>query len=237
MLYFWGLTASVLLFQGYTGFNCGDFEISCTSLRCQNGGQCVEIKGHLQCRCPMGLTGPHCESITNRCMCQNGGKCMPDDSNKFSCQCPPGFSGPTCQTYKPSCPYLECKKLAGDKVCDPQCKTPECEWDGGDCTLHLDKPWKNCTASIPCWELFRNGRCDPECNNAGCFFDSFECQKGSSTGPSTCKYVFQCISHTLEQGCPSLLLSPFGSNSNQTHLKQLIEVFRIAWKLKSGVFD
>ncbi len=26
-------------------------------------------------------------------------------------------------------------------------------------------------------------------------------------------------------------------NSNQTHLKQLIKFFRIAWKLKTGVFD
>ncbi len=29
----------------------------------------------------------------------------------------------------------------------------------------------------------------------------------------------------------------FSSNSNQTHLKQLIKVFRITWKLKAGVFD
>ncbi|KTF92353.1 hypothetical protein cypCar_00008339 [Cyprinus carpio] len=160
---------------GYTGFNCGDFEIfSCASLHCQNGGQCVEIKGRPQCRCPIGFTGPHCESITNRCMCQNGGTCIPDDSSKFSCRCPPGFSGPTCQTYRPSCPYLECKLRAGDKVCDPQCKNPECEWDGGDCTLHWDKPWKNCTASVPCWDLFHNGHCDPECDNAGCLFDRYD---------------------------------------------------------------
>lgn len=46
----------------------------------------------------------------------------------------------------------------------------------------------------------------------------------------------------LERGCPALFLAidcpaEFGSNSNQTHLKQLIKVFRIAWKLKAGVFD
>uniref|UniRef100_A0A8C2AFT3 Notch receptor 2 n=1 Tax=Cyprinus carpio TaxID=7962 RepID=A0A8C2AFT3_CYPCA len=199
------LMTSVWRFQGYTGFNCGDFEIfSCASLHCQNGGQCVEIKGRPQCRCPIGFTGPHCESITNRCMCQNGGTCIPDDSSKFSCRCPPGFSGPTCQTYRPSCPYLECKLRAGDKVCDPQCKNPECEWDGGDCTLHWDKPWKNCTASVPCWDLFHNGHCDPECDNAGCLFDRFECHKGSSAGPTTCKYVSHCISHTLEDHCSSL---------------------------------
>uniref|UniRef100_A0A672LG93 Neurogenic locus notch homolog protein 2-like n=1 Tax=Sinocyclocheilus grahami TaxID=75366 RepID=A0A672LG93_SINGR len=183
---------------GFTGEHC---EGDVNDLHCPNGGQCVEINGRPQCRCPKGFTGPHCESITNRCMCQNGGRCMPDDSNKFSCQCPPGFSGPTCQTYKPSCPYLECEQRAGDKVCDPQCRTPECEWDGGDCTLHWDKPWKNCTASVPCWELFHNGRCDPECDNAGCLFDSFECQKGSSTGPSTCKYDRYCADHYANGHC------------------------------------
>lgn len=185
---------SVWLFQGYTGFNCGDYEmLPCASLRCQNGGHCVEIKGRPQCQCLTGFTGQHCESSTKRCMCQNGGTCMPDDSNKLSCRCPPGFSGPTCQTIEPSCPYLECKERAGDKVCDPQCKNPECEWDGGDCTLHWDNPWKNCLTPEPCWNLFHNGRCDPQCNNAGCLFDGFECQNRTST--NTCKYVSQCKSH------------------------------------------
>ncbi len=46
----------------------------------------------------------------------------------------------------------------------------------------------------------------------------------------------------LRQGCPTLLLAidcpaKFSSNSNQTQLKQLIKVFRIAWKWKTGVFD
>ncbi|TRZ01243.1 hypothetical protein DNTS_014817 [Danionella cerebrum] len=160
--------------SSFTGFNCGNYEMpSCASLRCLNGGRCGEINGRPQCRCPAGFIGAHCE-ITNRCMCQNGGVCIPDDSGKFTCRCLPGFSGPTCQMNVPSCPYLECEQRARDKVCDPQCKNQECNWDGGDCSLHWDKPWKNCTASVPCWNLFHNGRCDPECNNAGCLFDSFE---------------------------------------------------------------
>ncbi len=57
-------------------------------------------------------------------------------------------------------------------------------------------------------------------------------------------FLLRClvISDNLRQGCPILLLAidcpaKFSSNSNQTHLKQLIKVFRIAWKLKAGVFD
>ncbi len=46
----------------------------------------------------------------------------------------------------------------------------------------------------------------------------------------------------LQQWCPILLLAidcpaKFSSNCNQTHLKQLIKIFRNAWKSKAGVFD
>jgi len=50
------------------------------------------------------------------------------------------------------------------------------------------------------------------------------------------------VSYTLNQRCPTLLLpidcpTQFISNPNQTHLKQLMKVFRVTWKLKAGVFD
>ncbi len=53
-----------------------------------------------------------------------------------------------------------------------------------------------------------------------------------------------CFLHKygVGQGCPIPLMAidcpaKFISNSNQTYLKQLIKIFRIAWKLKAGVFD
>ncbi len=57
---------------------------------------------------------------------------------------------------------------------------------------------------------------------------------------SVCVCVCVCV--CVQLGCPTLLLAidcpaKFSSNSNQTHLKQLIKVFRITWKLKTGVFD
>lgn len=109
----------------------------------------------------------------------------------FFCRCPDGYSGEHCQIRvgSMSCPYLECEVRRGDKVCDPQCKNAECDWDGGDCTLRRLRPWDNCTASVSCWKFFHNGRCDPECDNAGCLFDSFECQKSSPATPGACKYV------------------------------------------------
>lgn len=172
---------------------------TCANLRCQNGGRCQSApSGHPQCMCPPGFSGPRCETPPNpSCSCLNGGVCMMDPQKpfSFSCLCSSGYSGEHCQISPrmhpapPSCPYLECEERRGDRMCDPQCKNAECDWDGGDCTLHRQHPWENCTAPVACWELFRNGRCDPECNNSGCLFDSFECPKHASATPSYCKYV------------------------------------------------
>ena len=150
--------------------------------------------GHLYCQCQPGFTGLHCEN-EQRCQwtCQNGGTCTRDLSNpnQYSCLCPMHFSGRYCQNtlpkiVTPTCPYPQCEKQSGDKVCDNQCNNYECKWDGGDCSLNWQQPWVNCTASVPCWDLFKNGRCDKECDKPGCLFDSFECQENP---PTPCKYV------------------------------------------------
>lgn len=184
--------------QGYTGSNCGEIEgKTCANLRCQNGGHCqMSPSSRPLCVCPSGFSGPRCEYENALCLCQNGGVCLKDlhKPHSFSCQCMVGYSGEHCQNRvgSTSCPYVECQERRGDRVCDPQCKNIECDWDGGDCTLHRLNPWENCTASVPCWEYFHNGHCDSECDNAGCLFDSFECQNSSPSTPSVCKYVPQC---------------------------------------------
>uniref|UniRef100_A0A3B3ZAP4 Uncharacterized protein n=1 Tax=Periophthalmus magnuspinnatus TaxID=409849 RepID=A0A3B3ZAP4_9GOBI len=178
---------------GFTGFNCGELEgYNCAKLRCLNGGRCVDQpSGHLYCQCQPGFSGPHCE----KCGCSNGGTCAKDPSNPYQyiCLCPPHFSGRYCQKKdpptKPVCPYTQCVK--GDKVCDDQCNNYECDWDGGDCSLNWKQPWINCTASVPCWNLFKNGHCDKECDNPGCLFDSFECLEDI---PEPC-YDKYCADH------------------------------------------
>lgn len=132
-------------------------------------------------------------------MCQNGGTCVKDPTNpyQYSCRCPMYFSGRYCENkhileVPRSCPYLQCVQHSGDKVCDDQCNNHECQWDGGDCSLNWKRPWDNCTASVPCWDLFKNGRCDKECDTPGCLFDSFECQE---TKPAPCTYDKYCADH------------------------------------------
>uniref|UniRef100_A0A673CQ13 Notch receptor 2 n=1 Tax=Sphaeramia orbicularis TaxID=375764 RepID=A0A673CQ13_9TELE len=189
--------------SGFTGFNCGEIEgYNCAKLQCQNGGRCVELAvNHLYCQCQPGFSGPHCE-FDQRCKwpCQNGGTCIIHQSNPYqqSCRCPMHVSGRYCEKklssvpHIPVCPYPQCKTQLGDKVCDEQCNNHECQWDGGDCSLNWERPWNNCTASIPCWDLFKNGECNKECDNPGCLFDSFEC---SENPPTTCKYDKYCADH------------------------------------------
>uniref|UniRef100_A0A674MY80 Notch receptor 2 n=1 Tax=Takifugu rubripes TaxID=31033 RepID=A0A674MY80_TAKRU len=193
---------------GFIGFNCGEIEgYTCAKLHCQNGGRCVESAGgHLYCQCQQGFSGAHCEN-SQWCPwpCQNGGTCMKDSANpvQYSCHCPNNFSGRYCENNvvgsgPSTCPYLQCKHHSADKVCDAQCNNHECDWDGGDCSLNWKQPWSNCTASVSCWDLFKNGRCDKECDNPGCLFDGFECQKHK-----TCKYVYEkyCADHFGNKIC------------------------------------
>uniref|UniRef100_A0A8K9WM15 Notch receptor 2 n=1 Tax=Oncorhynchus mykiss TaxID=8022 RepID=A0A8K9WM15_ONCMY len=194
---------------GYTGRLCESMVDLCQSKPCHNSGTCSMNMSSLHCRCQPGFSGSRCETV-HSCQnrpCLNGGTCMKDPHNpyQYSCRCPAHFSGRHCENAifdqtprTPSCPYVECEQRSGDKVCDPQCNNHECQWDGGDCSLHWRRPWVNCTASVPCWELFRNGRCDHECDNSGCLFDSFECQESTK---SYCKYDDYCADHYANKIC------------------------------------
>uniref|UniRef100_A0AAQ6IFM0 Notch receptor 2 n=1 Tax=Anabas testudineus TaxID=64144 RepID=A0AAQ6IFM0_ANATE len=202
-----GYTCSCV--SGFTGPNCIEIDYSCAELRCQNGGHCVKSSvGHLYCKCPDGFSGPYCEDI-QRCpqKCQNGGTCITEPSKPYQhiCLCTSQFYGRFCENKKitiATCPYVQCKQFAGDKVCDNQCNNHECQWDGGDCSLNWRQPWLDCTGGVPCWNLFKNGQCDKECNNAGCLFDGFECQE---TQVASCKYVTlyseYCADHYGDKNC------------------------------------
>ncbi|KAE8294283.1 Neurogenic locus notch-like protein 2 [Larimichthys crocea] len=167
---------------GFTGFNCGEIEgYSCAKLRCQNNGRCVESQaGRLYCQCQPGFSGPHCEN-DQRCpfTCQNGGTCIKDPSrpNQHSCRCPMHFTGQYCQIEQrtspktPTCPYLQCERHSGDRVCDDQCNNHEwCLFDSFEC-----QEKEECTYDRYCADHYANGNCDPSCNKEACGWDGLDC--------------------------------------------------------------
>lgn len=161
--------------------------MSCRELSCYNGGSCAPTKRGARCTCLPGYGGPQCQHRTNEgCSsqpCQNEGLCTEETSFPyFQCQCGIRFKGKRCEQINPpveppapSCPLADCHSKASDGVCNKECNSHACQWDGGDCSLTVN-PWARC-ADPRCWRLFNNSQCDQFCNNPECLYDNFDCRK------------------------------------------------------------
>uniref|UniRef100_A0A8C7XU15 Neurogenic locus notch homolog protein 1 n=1 Tax=Oryzias sinensis TaxID=183150 RepID=A0A8C7XU15_9TELE len=207
---------------GFTGSSCEYDSHSCGSLNCKNGGTCVS--GHLgpRCLCPSAFTGPECETPTDSlCIsnpCYNGGTCQTTPNAPFfKCSCPSNFNGLLCHildysfvggfgrdiTPPPevevSCGIPQCDEWAGNHICDSLCNNHACGWDGGDCSLNFDDPWKNCSAALQCWRYFNDGKCDGQCNSPGCLYDGFDCQ--GQEGQCNPLYDQYCKDHYADGHC------------------------------------
>ena len=67
----------------------------------------------------------------------------------------------------------------GDHVCDDECDTPSCNFDGGDCYT-FDRQRPMATSAVRCaWgcpDSWRgDGECDAGCNVTACNFDGGDC--------------------------------------------------------------
>uniref|UniRef100_A0A5F8GHP9 Neurogenic locus notch homolog protein 1 n=1 Tax=Monodelphis domestica TaxID=13616 RepID=A0A5F8GHP9_MONDO len=185
--------------QGFEGATCENDSRTCGSLHCMNGGTCVSGQKSSKCLCLGPFTGPECQyPVSSPCIsnpCYNQGTCeFIPESPFYQCHCPANFNGLLCHIldygflggvgrditppeFEEKCEIPECRKDTGNKICDGKCNNHACGWDGGDCSLNFNDPWKNCTQSLQCWKYFNDGSCDSQCNNAGCLFDGFDCQK------------------------------------------------------------
>ena len=92
--------------------------------QCKNGGQCktrIVTSGLTQledgmpkdfyCECPLGFSGPRCETNDNDCL---GVNCPPnqicyDKVGTYECGCPQGKTGETCQENVNECAQEPCK--------------------------------------------------------------------------------------------------------------------------------
>ncbi|UYV77481.1 N [Cordylochernes scorpioides] len=192
---------------GFFGETCSYSNNSCSSAPCQNGGHCVTTPTGYYCRCPLGLSGRNCE-LSNDCRtqpCLNGGTCYNGKDGNYRCACMANWHGPHCDKFKESnkgndiykpeedvmaCHQNMCPSKAQNNICNEECNTKACNYDGGDCTKGVN-PWLNCTSLVSCWEVFRNGVCDEECNNQQCLYDGFDCEP--KLGPCNENYENYCL--------------------------------------------
>uniref|UniRef100_A0A8C5Z8W8 Neurogenic locus notch homolog protein 1 n=1 Tax=Marmota marmota marmota TaxID=9994 RepID=A0A8C5Z8W8_MARMA len=213
---------------GFEGATCENDARTCGTLRCLHGGTCISGPRSPTCLCLAPFTGPECQfPASSPCLsgnpCYNQGSCEPTSESPFyRCLCPPKFNGLLCHILdysfgggagrdipppqiEEACELPECQADAGNKVCSLQCNNHACGWDGGDCSLNFNDPWKNCTQSLQCWKYFSDGRCDSQCNSAGCLFDGFDCQHAE--GQCNPLYDQYCKDHFsdghCDQGCNS----------------------------------
>jgi len=77
-----------------------------------------------------------------------------------------------------------CPSMSRNGVCNPECNTPACGSDGGDCSRAPPPPpppptpEPSCARGYPashCPTRARNGICDPECNTNACGKDGGDC--------------------------------------------------------------
>uniref|UniRef100_A0A8B9P6V7 Neurogenic locus notch homolog protein 1 n=1 Tax=Apteryx owenii TaxID=8824 RepID=A0A8B9P6V7_APTOW len=211
---------------GFVGATCENDSRTCGNLHCLNGGTCISIHKSSKCMCTPAFTGPECQypasSPCNSNPCYNGGTCefFSDASPYYRCNCPANFNGLNCHILdfdfqggigqdiippkiEEKCEIAVCAGYAGNKICDGKCNNHACGWDGGDCSLNFNDPWKNCSQSLQCWKYFNDGKCDSQCNNAGCLYDGFDCQKYE--GQCNPLYDQYCKDHFsdghCDQGC------------------------------------
>uniref|UniRef100_A0A8C4WJN1 Neurogenic locus notch homolog protein 1 n=1 Tax=Gopherus evgoodei TaxID=1825980 RepID=A0A8C4WJN1_9SAUR len=211
---------------GFDGATCENDLRTCGNLRCLNGGTCISGHKSSKCMCDPAFTGPDCQyPISSPChsnQCYNGGTCeyFSDTPPYYRCKCPANFNGLYCHildfdfrggigqdipppTIEEKCEIPDCVGFAGNKICDAKCNNHSCGWDGGDCSLNFNDPWKNCSQSLECWKYFNNERCDKQCNNTGCLYDGFDCLKVE--GQCNPLYDQYCKDHFsdghCDQGC------------------------------------
>uniref|UniRef100_A0A6I8QR56 Notch 3 n=1 Tax=Xenopus tropicalis TaxID=8364 RepID=A0A6I8QR56_XENTR len=209
---------------GFTGPSCERPPLSCRELSCPSGSTCLPPPLGPRCICPPGVL---CRTPNNSSAptpaplpcsnspCRNGATCIPNiHFPYYQCKCHPGMIGPRCdirtpriltQTPAPGCTPSHCPGKAGDGHCDRECNVAACKWDGGDCSLSVDDPWRNCPRQ-ECRSLFNNSQCDKECTSADCLYDNFDC-RGREERSCNPVYEKYCMDHygdgRCDKGCNS----------------------------------
>ena len=129
----------------------------CDSLTsCSGHGVCFN---NGSCKCDAFYTGRKCQLNNCPSRCSGHGTCL-----EGLCVCNFGWDGDDCSEVKlctPLCP----EAWIGDGVCDPDCDTPKCLKDKGDC--------QDICICPEAW--LGDGSCDQVCNTSVCKLDGGDC--------------------------------------------------------------
>nr|NVI76514.1 Notch [Cucujiformia] len=184
--------------SGTSGTNCElDVLNECDSNPCQHpDAMCQDKLGDYVCFCPAKHVGKNCEMYDHNAPAGIG----QDISTALSGSRPDikSFYAEVLEREKQSCLKKKCPMKRGNRICDEECNSYACDFDGNDCSLGIN-PWANCTAPTKCWAVFMDGVCNEECNTAECLFDGRDCQK--SLQPCNPIYDAYCQQHYANGYC------------------------------------
>jgi Notch-like protein len=87
-----------------------------------------------------------------------------------------------------NCPNRDyCYSHFGDNLCQTECNSRECLFDGFDCRQKEEQNSCNELYDTYCARNFANGHCDYGCNNAECAWDGLDCEQSSPDSTSNQK--------------------------------------------------
>jgi len=159
------LTSILLLL--ITIVHAQDKNVSKQACACMNQGVCL---GGI-CICPVGTTGPQCETINTNSLCditcKNGGVCNILSTTYSTCWCLLGFHGDYCQRQSAG---SKCGQAAGQVQC----------FNGGTC--YENSPGASIFAYCICPPGYTGRRCETEyfrCPQTGTFADPLNCAQGN----------------------------------------------------------
>lgn len=161
--------------RGIAGSFCEIDAINeCASNPCKHReARCTDKLGDYMCYCPPTWSGKNCDVFDRQF---KGGLGIPMNGGGSHITSIDDFYEIDLENQRALCIERGCREKQGNNHCDEECNIYACNFDGNDCSLGIN-PWRNCTASIRCWEVFMDKQCNEECNNPQCLFDGRDCEK------------------------------------------------------------